>query len=87
MDNTSILKRIIQEDGNCAWAREHICALCPLAKLKKKEDGSYYSCLEALKAQDLPEEQADAIYKDVAERLLLDETIDAILGDVDATKR
>lgn len=87
MDNASILMKIIEENGNCAWAREQICAICPLAKLKKKEDGSYYSCLEALKVQDLPEEQADAIYKDVAERLLLDETIDAILGDTDAAKR
>lgn len=86
MDNTSILRKIVQENGNCSWSREHICAVCPLAKLKKKEDGSYFSCLEALKAHDLTEEEADLIYKDVAERLLLDETIDAILGDSDVAK-
>lgn len=86
MDDASILKKIIQEDGNCAWARESVCARCPLARLKQKEDGSYYSCLEALKAHDLSEEDADVLYKEVAERLLLDETIDAILKDHDVAE-
>lgn len=81
MDKMHILKKIIQEDGSCTWANPSVCAQCPLSKVKKRDNGDYYSCIEALGVQDLTEEQADARYKEVATRLLLDETIDAILGE------
>lgn len=86
MDDAAILKKIVQEDGNCAWARESVCMRCPLARLKQKEDGSFYSCLEALKAHDLSEEAADVLYKEVAERLLLDEAVEAILEERNAVE-
>lgn len=81
-----ILKKIVEQEGNCCWSKPAICKLCPLSKLKKKQDGSHMSCIEALGVQDLSEEQADARYKEVAARLLLDETIDQILGDTDVLK-
>ena len=81
MNEVEILKKIIEEDGSCTWSRPAICKNCPLSKLKQKDNGDFYSCIEALGVQDLTEEQADAQYKKVAERLLLDETVDAILGD------
>jgi hypothetical protein len=83
-----ILNKIVEEDGSCTkWASPSVCAECPLSKLKKKPDGSYLSCVEALGAQDMTEEEADAKYKEVAERLLLDEAIDDILGEPDGSKQ
>jgi hypothetical protein len=86
MNEMDILKRIIMEDGNCCWASPSICARCPLSKLKKKPNGSNMSCIEALKIEDLSEQEADAKYKEVAERLLLDEEIESILGGDDGSK-
>ena len=45
----------------------------------KRPDGNYYSCVEAVGAIDLTEEQADAKYKEIATRLLMDEAIDELL--------
>lgn len=81
MNKIDILKRIVAEDGSCTWSCESICQQCPLSKVRLKDDGNYYSCIEALGVQDLTEEEADKKYKEVAERLLLDETIEAILGE------
>ena len=77
-----ILKKIIAADGSCTqWASPTVCKQCPLSKLKQKPNGTYLSCIEALKVQDMSEEEADARYKDVAIRILLDEAIDEILGE------
>lgn len=84
---SSILKKIIESDGSCTqWAKPSICKLCPLSKLKKKEDGNYLSCVEALNIDNMSEEEADARYKEVATRLLLDEAIDEILGESDVSE-
>lgn len=82
-----ILKKIIAAEGSCTqWARPTVCQQCPLSKLKQKPNGSYLSCIEALKVQDMTEEEADARYKDVAIRILLDEAIDEILGESDVSE-
>ena len=86
MNQMDILKKIIEEGGSCCWAKPAVCDACPLGKLKTKPDGSRMSCIEALNIQDMTEEQADARYKEVATRLLLDETIDSILGTDDGSK-
>jgi len=86
MDRTTILNRIVQEDGNCCWSKPSICHLCPMGKLKKKPDGTWLSCIEAIGIENLTEEQADAKYKEVASRLLLDEVIDDILGVKDSSE-
>lgn len=52
-----------------------------MSRLKQKDDGSYMSCIEALNIQELTEEQADAKYQEIAERILLDESIENILGE------
>lgn len=82
MDN-SILKKIIENDGSCTlWASPSVCKQCPMSKLKQKEDGHYLSCIEAIGIKDeMSEEEADAKYKEVATRLLLDEAIEEILGE------
>lgn len=83
-----ILEKIIQNEGSCTlWANSTVCENCPLSKLRKKPDGTYLSCVEALNVQNLTEEQADAVYKEVASRLLLDETIDEILGGSDGSNK
>lgn len=84
---SNILKKIIEENGSCTlWAGPAICQQCPLSKLKQKEDGHYLSCVEALGINDMTEEEADAKYKDVATRLLLDEAIEEILKESDVSK-
>ncbi len=84
---SSILKKIVEADGSCTkWASPSICKQCPLSKLKQKEDGNYLSCVEALGVSEMSEEEADARYKEVAERLLLEEAIDEILGESDVSK-
>jgi hypothetical protein len=85
MANT-ILKKIIESEGSCTWATTSICSQCPMSKLKKKEDGHYFTCIEALGVQDMSEEQADARYKEIAARLLLDEAIEEILGVSDVSE-
>lgn len=82
-----ILSKIIENEGSCtSWANKDICKLCPLSMLKKKEDGTYLSCIEALGAQNMSEEEADARYKEVASRLLLDEEVDEALGESDGSQ-
>lgn len=84
---SSILKKIIEEDGSCTlWASPSVCAQCPMSKLKQKEDGNWLSCVEALGVGNMSEEDADARYKEIAARLLLDEAIDEILGESDVSE-
>lgn len=75
-----ILSKIIEEEGHCGlWAKPDICRRCPMSRLKQKADGSWLSCIEALGAENLSEEQADALYKEAAMRLALDEAVDDLL--------
>lgn len=84
MDRNEILQKIINEEGSCTWGNKRVCAVCPLSKLKKRADGNYYSCVEAVGANNLTEEEADAKYKEIAIRLLTDEAIEELLaGDTD----
>lgn len=86
MDHMDILKKIVESEGSCTlWARPSICSKCPLSKLKKKPDGSFLSCVEALGIQDLSEEEADARYKEIASRILIDKTVDDLLGELDGS--
>ena len=83
-----ILKKIVESDGSCTlWAKPSICRQCPLSKLKKKADGSYLSCVESLHADTLTEEEADAKYKEVASRILIDKEIDDLLGEPDGSSQ
>lgn len=87
MDSMDILKKIVDSDGSCTlWAKPSICKLCPMSRLKKKSDGSFLSCVEALGVQDFTEEEADAKYKEVASRILIDKAVDDLLGEPDGTK-
>ena len=87
MDSMDILKKIVESEGSCTiWATPSICKKCPLSKFKKKADGSNLSCIEALGVQDLSEEEADAKYKEVASRILIDKAIDDLLKEPDGSK-
>lgn len=81
-DKIDILKKLVAENGSCCWSSPSICKKCPLSQLKRKVDGNAVNCIEALGIENMSEEEADARYQEVAERLLLDETIDQILEDV-----
>ena len=83
-----ILNKIIENEGNCSgWATKAICSVCPVSKLRKKADGTYYSCVEAIGIDDMTEEQADARYKEIASRILLDEAIDDLLKVPDGSQQ
>lgn len=84
MDKIDILNKIIENEGSCTkWANPQVCSACPLSKLRSKEDGTHFSCIEALGVQDMTEEEADARYKEVAGKILLEEAIETILGKND----
>jgi hypothetical protein len=83
----NILNKIIEAEGSCTqWASPSVCKECPLSKLRQKSNGTYLSCIEALGVQNMTEEEADARYKEVAVRILLDEAIDEILGEPDVSE-
>jgi hypothetical protein len=83
----NILNKIIEAEGSCTqWASPSVCKECPLSKLRQKPNGTYLSCIEALGVQNMTEEEADARYKEVAARILLDEAIDEILGEPDVSE-
>ena len=88
MDGHNILKKIIEENGHCgAWVTTAVCAACPMSRLVMRNKSSYLSCIEALGANEMSEEDADQKYKEVASRLLLEEAIDDLLrGNDDVTK-
>lgn len=84
---SEILKKIIKNDGSCTnWATPAVCKECPMSKLKQKEDGTYLSCVEAIGVDDMTEEEADARYKEIAGRILMDEAFDELLKESDGSK-
>jgi len=78
-----ILSKIIEEEGHCGlWATPDVCRRCPLSRLKQKADGSYLSCIEAINAASVSSEQeADALYKEIAIKLLLNKSVEDMLID------
>lgn len=75
-----ILQKIVDNDGSCTkWADKSICERCPMSRLKKRSNGSYYSCFEAICASELSEEDADQRYKEAAIKLLQDISIEDML--------
>ena len=79
MKEKDILEKIIKEDGSCCWAKPEICEQCPLSRLKQRADGTYYSCIEAVRIDGETEEDADARYKEIASRILTDMSIEEYL--------
>ncbi len=79
-DEQDILQTIVDNDGSCTkWANKSICSRCPMSRLKKRKDGGYYSCFEAICTSELTEEEADRKYKEAAIRLLQDIGIEDML--------
>lgn len=81
MEAVDTLQRIIKEEGNCCWATPETCLKCPLGKLKKRDDGSWRSCIESVGVENLAEKEADAKYKEAAIRALAELHIDRILEE------
>lgn len=79
MEGIKILERIIAEEGNCCWATPAVCKNCPLGSLIRSDNGEFMSCVEALNIDGLSEEEADARYKEAANRKLADMTIDRVI--------
>ena len=87
MDLKDILRKIIEEEGSCDWANKcpEVCDKCPLGELRRKPNGDFYSCIEALSIDGLNEREANKRYKHTAEEVLQDiEIEDILLGDENA---
>jgi hypothetical protein len=86
MTPQEILERIISEEGSCDWIQKYkrkaICSKCPLSKLKRRPDGQYLCCMEALGITVSEElrKKADHIYKRTAESLLFDMIVEEMLN-------
>jgi hypothetical protein len=81
-DPKDILKKIINNEGNCDWTTPAICSACPMSRLKKSPNGSYLGCLEAVGAASLPNEEANKKYQDKALEMLIEAEIEGLLkGD------
>lgn len=79
MHGIDILEKIVAEKGDCSWAKADTCEKCPMSKLKKRDNGNYYSCVEALGVLDLSEEEQNTKYEEVAKHLILDINIEEML--------
>lgn len=84
-----VLQKIIAEEGSCQWVvyeMRHLnpCRFCPLGHLRRKSNGDYYSCIEAILGEkehgNIPDEEIDRLYKEEAERVLAQLTINEELG-------
>ena len=86
MTPQEILEKIIKENGSCDWIhknkRDAVCSICPMSKLKKRPDGQYFCCMDALGITISEElrKKADHIYKRTAEWLLFDMIAEEILS-------
>ena len=50
-----------------------------MSRMVQRPDGNWYSCADAVGVNNMTEEEADARYKEIATRLLLDEAIEDLL--------
>lgn len=75
-----ILKEIADK-GNCDSFSFKACLSCPLAKLKMRTDGSgWLSCFDATgAANEKNEEQITLRYKEYANKILADLTLDGVI--------
>ena len=83
-----ILEQIIADEGTCMLDLE-CCLTCPLAKLKKKSDGTYYSCWESLVPDPIATTgiQAAPLYKKAAEEILSQIAVEKVfLGEDDENR-
>lgn len=91
MNDIEILEKMIENEGECmSFANDEICKKCPMSKLKKREDGYYYSCLEAvgasvadllLSSDDL---EAEQITKSINDKYLV--SAKKVLADLNVQK-
>lgn len=71
-EQIEILTKIIEHEGSCDWSSIQTCMACPMSKLKKKPNGTWYSCMEALDISGLTSEEANLRYMSAAKKILLD---------------
>jgi hypothetical protein len=80
-DGIDVLERIIKEEGSCNWAKPKDCSRCPISKSRLRTDRVFYSCIEAVGAQNSTEEEADKLYLKAAQNLLADLELEKVLKD------
>jgi hypothetical protein len=79
MDSKQILEHIINNNGECP---DNVCHNCPLSRLKKRKNSEdeYMTCVEAIGAHECSEQEANVKYKEIAEKILINETVEEILN-------
>jgi hypothetical protein len=76
---TDILQKIA-DTGDCELLGENPCSKCPLARLKKRPDGTgWLSCFEAIAAPDFHDVRAK--YKRAAEAKLIEMAIESAINN------
>ena len=87
MKKKEVLKRIIEANGSCDWVFSlfrgcNVCQFCPIARLREKPNGDYFSCYEAVCGEQKinDDSKIDRMYLQTAEKLLLDISVDEELG-------
>lgn len=80
MDKGTEILQKIAETGDCEFLDTDPCSKCPLARLKKRPDGSgWLSCFEAVGAPDFQDVRAK--YKRAAEAKLIDLAIESAIDE------
>lgn len=87
MTPKEILEKIILEEGDCSWINHvtknnsTVCEKCPFSKLKKRSNGEYLCCLDALgiTVKEHNSKKTNLKYKKIAEQMLFQMLIEEIL--------
>lgn len=80
MDKGTDILQKIADTGDCELLGENPCAKCPLARLKKRSNGSgWLSCFEAIGAPDFQDIRTK--YKRAAEAKLIEMAIESAISD------
>jgi hypothetical protein len=78
-DSIEILQKIA-DTGECELLDGNPCSICPLARLKKRPDGTgWLSCFEAIAAPDF--QDIKNRYKKAAESVLIEIAIEGAIKD------
>ena len=86
LDPIDILREIVDK-GDCEALSFKACLSCPLAKLKMRPDGSgWLSCFDATgAANEKNEKDASLRYKEAANAILADLTLDGVIKNGPST--
>lgn len=73
MNQKDALKKLIENKGRCSESCFSTNTPCPLGDWKRREDGRFLGCVEAVDIKDISDEnKANEKYLEAAERRLIE---------------